>query len=58
MSSEIFEGASKVEGDGSVMELNAQGITDIAVMMLPEKIQVRMSVKPDGTKRIMKSYIS
>ena len=44
MSGELLEAASNMEGDGSITELSAQGITDIAVMMLPEKYQVCMMV--------------
>ena len=34
-----YNGSILLEGDQ--MEVSLQGITDIAVMMLPEKIQVR-----------------
>ena len=44
MSEELLEAASNMEGDGSITELSAQGITDMAVMMLPEKYQVCMVV--------------
>ena len=44
MSGELLEAASNMEGDASITELSAQGITDMAVMMLPEKYQVCMVV--------------
>ena len=33
--------------DGDPMQVSLQGITDIAVMMLPEKIQVRVRKDED-----------
>ena len=53
MSGELLEAASNMEGDGSITELSAQGITDMAVMMLPEKYQVCMMVNLLCEKKVV-----